>query len=209
MLYTASEEEDKGIIILEDERLPPGGFSLRHGFPSWFRRTRTVSGVTGDSPNPAEDTADGQPPLTAMADHGRNDMQLPQSTASTSFSRDMAHPVHGISVYELLSYVRSTFDDQCVLDDVPLAAAANTGAWRAWNASSNRRRGPHTSSRSVGGRQPSNRNPSAVEMQQDTAQQLGEWNWDGVWEMRAKRGIEASTADVALFATSAATNDLV
>jgi hypothetical protein len=46
-------------------------------------------------------------------------------------------------------------------------------------------------------------------MQQDTAQQLGEWNWDGVWEMRAKRGIEASTADVALFATSAATNGLV
>ncbi|CAI0648999.1 unnamed protein product [Colletotrichum noveboracense] len=37
-----------------------------------------------------------------------------------------------VSTYEVLRYIRSTFDDDSVLDSVPLEAAGNPGAWHAW-----------------------------------------------------------------------------
>jgi hypothetical protein len=40
------------------------------------------------------------------------------------------------------------------------------------------------------------------------ARRPGEWNWDGVWEFRVKKGIEASQSDAILFGNSAG-DDLI
>ncbi len=37
-----------------------------------------------------------------------------------------------VSMYQVLKYIKSTFDKPDVLDSVPLEAAGNPGAWHAW-----------------------------------------------------------------------------
>jgi hypothetical protein len=120
----------------------------------------------------------------------------------------------------VLRYIRSTFDDEAVLDRIPLSAAGNPGAWHAWRAhriksgaitvstsptlsakeKSNWHEGlsddddsssvgvPEGYSRLAGGTSA----PAA-------ARRPGEWNWDGVWEVRVKKGIEASVSEAVLY----------
>lgn len=93
-----------------------------------------------------------------------------------------------VHVVSLLDYIRSTFDDETVLDSLPLDAAGNPGAWHAWKA--HRRTdgasGPGT---------PNKRGPSQARLP-------GEWNWEGVWAKRVQSGIQASQSDAALFAST-------
>lgn len=119
----------------DDQRLCPGGFSLRHGFPGWFG-----AGQAGGGP----------------------------SAAASPAGRD-------VSIYHVLAYIRSAFDSDHVLDAVPLEAAGNPGAWHAWR----------THRRGTGGAA--------------SARRSGEWNWEGVWEDRVKKGIAASLSDAVLF----------
>jgi hypothetical protein len=37
----------------------------------------------------------------------------------------------------------------------------------------------------------------------------GEWNWEGVWEERVKRSIQASTTDQVLFGNAGAVDELI
>ncbi|KAI1042900.1 hypothetical protein LB505_001027 [Fusarium chuoi] len=39
-MYTTDIQESGTVSASDQERLPPGGFSLRHGFPDWFGRGR-------------------------------------------------------------------------------------------------------------------------------------------------------------------------
>ncbi|KXH41887.1 ubiquitin-conjugating enzyme [Colletotrichum simmondsii] len=131
-MYTTDIQDNGTVSATDAERLPPGGFSLRHGFPAWFGRgsksnagSRQVSGQQQQ-----------QPPATPARSGGG-----PSSTTSTPSSK--ATPLGGrpgyldtsrreVSTYEVLRYIRSTFDDEKVLDSVPLEAAGNPGAWHAW-----------------------------------------------------------------------------
>ncbi|OHE94349.1 ubiquitin-conjugating enzyme [Colletotrichum orchidophilum] len=128
-MYTTDIQDNGTVSATDAERLPPGGFSLRHGFPAWFGRgSRSNAGsrqVSGQQ----------QPPATPARGGG------PSSTTSTPGSK--ATPLGGrpgyldtsrreVSTYEVLRYIRSTFDDEKVLDSVPLEAAGNPGAWHAW-----------------------------------------------------------------------------
>lgn len=131
-MYTTDIQDNGTVSATDAERLPPGGFSLRHGFPAWFGRgsksnagSRQVSGQQQQ-----------QPPATPARGSGG-----PSSTTSTPSSK--ATPLGGrpgyldtsrreVSTYEVLRYIRSTFDDEKVLDSVPLEAAGNPGAWHAW-----------------------------------------------------------------------------
>ncbi|KAK1507987.1 ubiquitin-conjugating enzyme [Colletotrichum costaricense] len=131
-MYTTDIQDNGTVSATDAERLPPGGFSLRHGFPAWFGRgsksnagSRQVSGQQQQ-----------QPPATPARGGGE-----PPSTTSTPSSK--ATPLGGrpgyldtsrreVSTYEVLRYIRSTFDDEKVLDSVPLEAAGNPGAWHAW-----------------------------------------------------------------------------
>src|SRR3954468_18567199 len=38
--YTTGSSDTDTVSATDEERLPPGGFSLRHGFPQWFGRAR-------------------------------------------------------------------------------------------------------------------------------------------------------------------------
>ncbi|OLN87975.1 hypothetical protein CCHL11_00438 [Colletotrichum chlorophyti] len=130
-MYTTDIQDNGTVSATDAERLPPGGFSLRHGFPAWFGRgSRSVVGgrhVSGHHQ---------QPPATPVRSRDG-----PSSTTTTPGSK--ATPLGGrpgyldtsrreVSTYEVLRYIRSTFDDESVLDSVPLEAAGNPGAWHAW-----------------------------------------------------------------------------
>ncbi|KAK7448999.1 hypothetical protein Landi51_06079 [Colletotrichum acutatum] len=133
-MYTTDIQDNGTVSATDAERLPPGGFSLRHGFPAWFGR--------GSKSNVGSRQASGQqqqqPPATPARGGGGGG---PSSTSSTPGSK--ATPFGGrpgyldtsrreVSTYEVLRYIRSTFDDEKVLDSVPLEAAGNPGAWHAW-----------------------------------------------------------------------------
>lgn len=125
-----------------------------------------------------------------------------------------------VCIYDVLRYVRSAFDEEAVLDRVPLSAAGNPGAWHAWRSyragkgvvlplddemegdegeeeaegsadvPEGYRRLAGGTSAPVGGKRP------------------GEWNWDGVWEVRVKKGMEGSIAEGTLFGREAG-DDLI
>lgn len=158
------------------EILPPGGFSLRHGFPHWF------STSTGTSPKPKS-----------------------SSLAS-------------VPVYEILDYLRYAFNDENCLNSIPLDAAANPGAYHAWQSYRAKRlrassavapHSPNRSNRNSGIDNMSGTLSSTRETIANRGRKPGEWNWEGVWEERVKRGTQASLAEQALFGSAGAGEDLI
>jgi hypothetical protein len=169
-MYSTSAPPEGTVSATDAERLPPGGFSLRDGFPGWFGR------------------------------------------------REGSHTGEKTATYDVLRYIKSSFDDATVLDRVSLEAAGNPGAWHAWRCyrgkagivfplssaekeknalrdgesddegSVSSRGVPEGYQRLAGG--------SSTPM---TSRRPGEWNWDGVWEVRVKKGTEGSLAEATLF----------
>jgi Ubiquitin-conjugating enzyme len=126
----------------DGDRLRPGGFSLRDGFPGWF----------------------GTPPQNAATNRPR--------------------------IVEVLVYMKSTFEDATMLDNIPLEAAGNPGAWHAWQS----HRGVSKASTPSISPIEARRSPEAG------SQTLpGNWNWEGVWESRVKIAIENSLSDPVLY----------
>ncbi|KFY40578.1 hypothetical protein V494_03442 [Pseudogymnoascus sp. VKM F-4513 (FW-928)] len=194
--YTSSEDDSNGVVVLEDEKLPPGGFSLRHGFPSWFQRTRTKPvPITERDPEDRPQSATFEATPIALS-----------STSSTS--RDMADPEDGVTIYEILRYVRSTFDDASVLDDVPIEAAGNSGAWKAWKAHRTHEAQVAQVKR-LSGLGVNTSSPSKRNLVPKTARKPGEWNWEGVWEVRAKKGIDLSVSEASLYGNTTSNDELI
>lgn len=207
----------------DDERLPPGGFSLRQGFPGWFGRAssrrsaeRARAGILqtpsrGGVESPGSGTSTGR-----TGDSGA-------SGASGGALGQAERRKSEVSTYDVLRYIRSTFDDEDVLDSVPLEAAGNPGAWHAWRtyrakfgkvlsneggakekmawheglSDGEEEQSPSGYQRVAGG--------SSSPM---TSRRPGEWNWDGVWEVRVKKGVEGSLAEAALYGKDAG-DDLI
>ncbi|MCJ1408851.1 hypothetical protein MMC19_002928 [Ptychographa xylographoides] len=97
------------------------------------------------------------------------------------------------NVADILRYLKSSFEEEAVLDNIPLEFASCSGAWHAWIA--HRRvtvpdlpRAREETPEIEGERAPSS----------DTLL-LSAWNWDGVWEKRVKSGIEASISEPVLY----------
>jgi len=174
--YTGAAENDT-FSASDEERLPPGGFSLSHGFPQWFRRTRST-------PRSSE--------------------------GSTSCSQAGPAVQPEITVYEVLDYIRLAFTDEKFLDSLPVDAAANPGAYHAWHT--------HRAQSSEDS-QPDSRRSSGVhssssprrsgELATTKARRPGEWNWEGVWEERVKKGIQSSLSEPMLFGGAGAGDDIV
>lgn len=93
-----------------------------------------------------------------------------------------AEPRKFVPVAELLDYIRSTFDDEEVLDSLPSEAAGNPGAWHAWKA--HRRGGSRSGDLKRGSPQ---------------ARLPGDWHWDGIWARRVQDEIAASHSDPMLY----------
>lgn len=126
-----------------------------------------------------------------------------------------------VTVVEVLHYVRSAFTHYTVLDSVPLEAAGNPGAWHAWRAHRQRTRQLSPSPSLLGGSDVevshgSNAGVPRSDHQQDArnppdgaARQPGEWSWEGVWEERVRRGVEASQSEAVLYGNASGRDDLV
>lgn len=179
--HTTATSDTDTVSATDDERLPPGGFSLRHGFPHWFGRTRRsvvasrdVSGSTSDSPAPR---------ITPVR---------PAVEGTTQSSPHVSAAVTGVSIVTVLDYIRSTFSEEAVLDSISLEAAANPGAYHAWRAHrgpalpAQQPLSPMSNTSSEGGALGRNRRP-------------GEWNWEGVWEDRVRRAVNASLSESVLY----------
>lgn len=95
--------------------LPPGSFSLKHGFPSWHS---THSPKTSLSPGSKK--LPPNPPITS----------LDPIAASTSYLPPPAEKEK--SILQVLYYLKSVFSSVSVLDDIPPQLAVNLGACRAW-----------------------------------------------------------------------------
>jgi hypothetical protein len=179
LTYTTGSLDTDTVSATDDERLPPGGFSLRHGFPQWFRRaqrstasSREVSGSTVTSPT-------------------RKNTSVPSTVGS------IPAPVEDISIVKVLDYIRGSFSDESVLDSLPLKAAANTSAYHAWQTY----RAPILQAQ-----QPPRSSAESIVAEQDddvTAlgrnRRPGQWNWEGVWEERVKKAVKASLSEPILY----------
>lgn len=138
---------------VDEERLPPGGFSLRHGFPQWIGNSQHA---------------------------GYSDPDVP--------------------VYNILEYMRSAFNEESMLDSVPLASAANAGAYHAW----------HTyRAEQDASKQPSTTGPRRSGDGAARPRRPGEWNWQGVWEERVRKCVQASLSEPVLFGSANSGEEIV
>lgn len=211
-MYTTDIQHTGTVSATDEERLPPGGFSLRHGFPSWFGRA---------SKKMAERSRQSAEFLHSPGPGGRSqivrDVASPDSTTTGSPSPMMTQTSSTpkqkeFGVYEVLRYIRSVFDEEKVLDAVPLEAAGNPGAWHAWRTHQAKlgkvipmvetNAGLQDDTISVNSSadlHASSQNARDSDTMQLPAVRSGEWNWDGVWEVRVKRGVEGSISEAVLY----------
>lgn len=207
-MYTTDIHDNGTVSATDDERLPPGGFSLRHGFPEWFGRgkrsdqgSRQTSGQQGGTTATPKQT-------------GQARAITPPSAPTAAASSYAKTGVNHASAYEVLKYIKGAFDNEDVLDSLPPDAAGNPGAWHAWR----------THRRKLGKLQDDE--PAQAEGQsqeegndetggaaekgasaQPTVRKPGEWNWDGVWEDRVKKGIASSLSEPVLYGGTASLPD--
>lgn len=174
-------------------------------------RTSSLNAMSGGSSSPVgPGTPVKSPPALIKASSMLSPPSVVGSSSGSMASRDVV-PVDGITIYEVLRYVRSTFDDPTVLDGVPLEAAGNSGAWHAWRAhraSENKASMPKLEQKTKSPDQKSDA-PLLKTPFARAARQPGEWNWEGVWQVRAKKGIDMSVTEAALYGNSTNNDELV
>ena len=203
------------------ECLPPGGFSLKHGFAHWFENLG--SNVT--SSIPASDVSGSYQQRKHVRELG---MIAPSSAASTSdtAAQDSCSSIirdqpSKLSTYEslgtpgnittVLDYVKTSFDDVELLDGIPLEAAGNPGAWKAWQSHRKHVLDPAVEDREI--LETQNDLQPLKTFDKDTVPQVQrhpeEWNWDGVWQERVRKGIDACISDQILYGGSVVGDDPV
>lgn len=106
-------------------------------------------------------------------------------------------PQQTISIPKILAYLKSTFEDATVLDNLPLESCGNPSAWHAWRAYRGLPRYVMQS-----------RSTSPIGSPNRVLKQPGEWNWEGVWESRVSSQIEMSANESVLFG-SGSKNEMI
>ncbi|KAL8787022.1 MAG: hypothetical protein Q9213_002458 [Squamulea squamosa] len=164
----------------DGERLPPGGFALSDGFPHWFVQSERITNSTASVSDSAN--AGSKAPEQGM---------LPSTNLEVQPSA--GHMPPRTPVASVLDYVKRSFDDNDVLDRLPAEAAANPGAWKAWQA---HRCGSYNASSDKAGE---DRGKLGSLSSKGKVRQPDDWSWEGVWERRVKKGVEASISDQVLY----------
>lgn len=193
--YTTGSSDTDTVSATDEERLPPGGFSLRHGFPQWFGRarrsaasSRNVSGSGVGSPTQSHTPVAPEPRDAAIGA-----AELGSLTAVAG---------KDASIVTVLEYIRSTFCEEVVLDSIPLEAAANPGAyhaWRTYRASSLEPESSPSHNASASDSQSSATGRATEGSTLGRNRRPGQWNWEGVWEERVKKAVKASLSEPVLF----------
>lgn len=131
------------------------------------------------------DSGDGSRPVSGNSDVSQDNAAIVSLDGSQS-----SKPTQNCSVVKALAYLKSSFEESEILDDLPLEAAANPGAWHAWRSY----RGlPKAASRAVSPARDGARKRTGGQ------KQPGDWNWEGVFEKRVNSGIDTSISDAVLF----------
>jgi hypothetical protein len=205
--YTYSTDiQDNGTVsATDDERLPPGGFSLRHGFPQWFGR-RARNAASSSRQTSAQQQLAHTPPRQPMASLGSGGTSSSKNSAGDSPGFAETHRKE-VSTFEVLHYIRSAFDDEMVLDSIPVEAAGNPGAWHAWRTH-RQASGKVFADTATGASNPSGIT-AAAPGSNTAVRKPGEWDWEGVWEERVKKGVAASLSDPVLYGGVGAADDVV
>ncbi|RYP61211.1 hypothetical protein DL769_007805 [Monosporascus sp. CRB-8-3] len=204
VLFVRDVEDDGTVSATDVERLPPGGFSLRHGFPDWFGRGSSSTGGDRKSSGQRDVTQTPPRPINPSLSSGSSKPSaVGESSGFGQTSRKR------ISTFEVLRYIRSTFDDEKVLDSIPLSAAGNPGAWHAWRT--HRMQNGKVFSddlSSSDAEDTADTVTTGTKSSADSARRPGEWNWEGVWEERVRKAIAASLSEPVLFGGAAPTDDV-
>ena len=211
--YSTATPASATVSSGDDERLLPGSFSLRHGFPKWFDRSVTRNGLE----TMFQDITSSSRESHQKRGHKRPlSFHIPPPKDDVVMDEDDLPP----SIVEVMFYLKQVFEDEALLDHLLLDVAANTGAWYAWQAHRRKTSKPSPSPKVPGsspaahGRSKSlhtgSSSPSTPVQRQQQPQKksMADWNWDGVWLERVKRGITMSLSDAVLFGTGDA-DDLV
>ncbi|KAI1386366.1 UBC-like protein [Hypoxylon trugodes] len=205
-MYSTDVQDNGTVSATDAERLPPGGFSLRHGFPGWFRRSSRGQNAAGGRQSSGQQeglSTPHRPPPPSMSSAGTPGSKGSAVGASPGFAETTKSET---STYEVLRYIRSAFSDEDVLDSIPIEAAGNPGAWHAWRTH-----------RADGGKVFSD-TPSGTETESADAESKkaleavrkpGDWNWEGVWEERVKKAVNASLSEPVLFGGVGAADDVI
>ena len=193
------------------EHLPPGGFSLKHGFAHWFENP----GSSVKSSTPAWDVNGSYRQRKHVRELEKivepSAASISGSAAQDSCSSMIRGRLRRLSTHDsfgthdrittVLDYVKTSFDDFELLDGIPLKAAGNPGAWKAWQAHRKHVLDSSIEDRGILKTQ-DDREPLKT-FDKDTVPQAqrqpGEWNWDGVWQERVRKGINASISDQVLY----------
>ena len=201
--YTTGSSETDTVSATDEERLPPGGFSLRHGFPQWFGRARRSAASSRDVSGSGPDTPAHR--RTSDPAGGRDARPAP-----TDLTAATAPAAPHVSIASVLDYIRSTFSDEQVLDTIAIEAAANPSAyhaWRAYRAAALQIQQSSPTSPTVDS-QASSQGRSTQGSTLVRNRRPGEWNWEGVWEERVRKAVKASLSESVLFG-GAAGEDIV
>jgi hypothetical protein len=183
--FSVSAVDASATVSASDEdRLPPGAFSLRHGFREWFSsasftdQKRDAAGAT------VLDT--GRPVTPSDAAAGLNGAA--EDNESSQEPPDRKSPILAI-----LQHLQDAFENESLLDELPLEAVGDPSAWHAWRAH-----------RGLPRRQRDQGSPelNGQDAPPSSPKHPGEWKWDGVWESRVRNGIEASISEAALFSNT-------
>lgn len=191
--YTTNDTGADTVSATDEERLPPGGFSLQHGFPHWLGRIKGDAVTSTQRPESPGSVGVGPAAVPQVA----SDAPSPPATIQP----------RAVHIVEVLYYLRSTFESESVLDSVPLEAAGNPGAWHAWR----------THRAGMIGRPSTVPQPGAdttlasptSRQQTRGARRPGEWNWEGVWEERVRKGMQMSVSEHVLYGGTSPSDDLV
>ncbi|KAL6237820.1 hypothetical protein BDW75DRAFT_62084 [Aspergillus navahoensis] len=202
--FSTGVSNEDPVSATDEERLPPGGFSLRHAFPHWFGRARRVSpsrtvSLNGSNKESAEATFPKDPNQEASRPNSHKggdsdedhkvDREREERMAVDAPPPEVPPNMRtSVPVLEILDYIRTSFDDETVLDSVPLEAAGNPSAWHAWRAH----------------RRDSTNSTQTENTKRDIPQARlpGDWHWDGIWAKRVQSEIKASRSDATLFGSA-------
>lgn len=191
--YSNQDPEAETVSASDQYRLPPGAFSLRHGFPECFTKAPTRQSALG----------------SVIANTGMSPLSKAEFIPGIGLGVDANNepPATSPHIAVILYYLRAAFTREDVLDSVSQEAAANPAAWHAWRTSRAK-----TDSRNNSVRSKSEAGLNTVEnlrQQPGGARSPGEWNWDGVWEDRVRKSIQNSMSEQAMFKRPGLSEDSV
>ena len=193
-----------GFSVKDGESLPPGGFSLRHGFPAWFEEeveegigletskdvkiSTTVE--TEGRVAPTKHEQSGLPSVKMVEESG-----TVGSVSAGKEAENEAREPRPRTIFKILQYMKRAFEDEALLDELPLDAAANPGAWKAWRA--HRDNTAPTLNRNKTNVPPNT--PQRTLGEGNKTKSSNDWSWSGIWEQRVDEGIESSISDPVLY----------